>query len=118
MDPRVKTIAKNIQLQYDLSYQCYVARKECMKILDEIRIYRARFAGDQNTPAIKEVTLIENSPQGSTEPSFSRLNNSFASLFNVLQDSDMPPTTQMIANIKEAMKAFNELKMKWEKLKK
>ncbi|TMI61795.1 MAG: glycoside hydrolase [Bacteroidetes bacterium] len=118
MDPRVKTFAKDIQLQYDLSYQCYAARKECMKILDEIRIYRAKLSGDQNTPAIKEVALIENSPQGSTEPSFSRLNNSFASLFNVLQDSDMPPTTQMIANVKEAMKAFNELKIKWEKLKK
>jgi photosystem II stability/assembly factor-like uncharacterized protein len=118
MDPRVKTLAKDIQLQYNLSLQCYNARKECMKILDEIRIYRAKSAGDQNTPSIKEIALIESSPQGSTEPSFSRLNNTFASLLNVLQDSDMPPTTQMIADVKAAVKSFTVLKMKWEELKK
>jgi len=118
MDPRVKTLPKDIQLQYDLSYQCYAARKECMKILDEIKAIRARSAGDQNTPALKEMSLLEASLPGSTEPSFSRLNNSFAQLFNVLQESDMPPTTQMIADVKEAIKAFAELKMKWEKLKK
>jgi uncharacterized alpha-E superfamily protein len=89
-----------------------------MKILDEIRIYRAKFAGDQNTPSIKEVMMLESSLPGSAEPSFTRLNNSFAQLFNVLQESDMPPTTQVIANVKESIKAFNELKLKWVKLKK
>ena len=118
MDPRVKTPLKDIQLQHDLSVQCYNARKECMKILDEIRAYRAKLGGDQNTPVLKEISLLENSAPGSTEPNFNRLNNSFASLFGVLQDSDMPPTTQMINGVKEAMKSFNELKLKWEKLKK
>jgi photosystem II stability/assembly factor-like uncharacterized protein len=118
IDPRVKTTTKDIQLQYDLSLQCYNARKECMKILDEIRAYRTKFMGDQNTPVLKEISLLENSVPGSTEPSFNRLNNSFASLFSTLQDSDMPPTTQMINGMKEAIKSFEELKAKWDKLKK
>ena len=89
-----------------------------MKILDEIKTYRAKFTGDQNTPVLKEVMSLENTAPGNNEPSFNRLNNAFSSLFSALQDSDMSPTTQMINGVKEAMKSFNELKLKWEKLKK
>jgi hypothetical protein len=118
IDPRVKTLPKDLQLQYDLSVQCYNARKECMNILNEIKAYRAKFTGDQNTPTYKEINSLETTIPGTNEPSFSRLNSSFASLFSSLQDSDTPPTTQIINAAKELNQQFTLLKKKWEELKK
>jgi hypothetical protein len=61
---------------------------------------------------------LESTPFGKTEPSFGRLNNGYASVFNVLQDSDMSPTTQMINAVKELEHQMTLLKKKWEALKK
>jgi photosystem II stability/assembly factor-like uncharacterized protein len=118
MDPRVKTSTPILQQQHDLSVHCYEGRKECMKTLNEIKAYRAKFDGDQNTPTYKEINSLETTIPGVNKPSFTRLNNSFASLFNMLQESDMPPTTQMINAAKELQQQLILLKKKWEELKK
>lgn len=128
MDPRVKASLPNLQLQYDLSLKCYESRKECMKILEEIRSYRSAIRGKLTnaSPAVadelnkkdKLARELEATPQGSTEPSFGRLNSGFASVFGALQDSDMPPTTQMINAAKELNQQMIVLKKKWEDLKK
>lgn len=128
MDPRVKTNPTDLQTQHDLSLQCYNGRKECMKILDEIRLFRLMLRGQMTNPPVtvadelnkkdKAVRELESTPQGSTEPSFGRLNSSFGSVFNSLQDSDWPPTTQMINAAKELQQQLNSLKKKWEELKK
>ena len=60
---------------------------------------------------------LENTPQGSSEPSFSRLNGSFASVFNTLEGSDWPPTTQLINAVAELQAQLKALKEKWEKVK-
>ena len=128
MDPRVKTSLQNLKLQHDLSLQCYNRREECMKILEDIRSYHAKIrrqltnasaaVADELNKKDKLARELEATPQGSTEPSFGRLNNGFASVFNVLQDSDMPPTTQMINAVKELNQQMIVLKKKWEDLKK
>jgi photosystem II stability/assembly factor-like uncharacterized protein len=128
MDPRVKISVADLQKQHDLSLQCYEGRKECMKILEEIRLYRLMLRGQMTNPPVsvadelnkkdKAARELENTPQGSTDPSFGRLNSSFASIFNTLQDSDRPPTTQAIAAFNEAQKQLEELKAKWIALKK
>ncbi len=69
---------------------------------------------NKNDKAAKE---LESTPQGSNESSFRRLDNSFTSIFNSLQDSDRPPTTQVIAAFNEAQKQLGELKTKWMALK-
>jgi photosystem II stability/assembly factor-like uncharacterized protein len=106
MDPRVKTSISVLQQQHDLSVQCYENRKECMKMLEEIRKYKMK---EQNQ-LTKE---IETSQSG-----FSRLMNSFASVHAALQDSDMPATTQQISAVKELQQQLIELKNKWNELKK
>jgi hypothetical protein len=60
---------------------------------------------------------LENAAQGRQDPSFGRLNNSFASIFNVLQDNDMPPTTQAISAVAEAQKQLQLLRVRWNELK-
>ena len=127
MDPRVKTSAKDLQTQHDLSVQCYEGRKQCMKILEEIRLYRLMLRGQMTNPPVmvademnrkdKEAALLENNPPGSNDPSFRRMNNYFASIFGLLQESDRPPTTQALAAFAETQKQLQELITKWNSLK-
>ena len=100
MDPRVKTSAKDLQLQHDLSLQCYERRKDCMDILKEMRAIQS------TQPEVKQ--LID---------SVSRLNNSYAGTFSSLQDSDWPPTSQMVNAVSELNKQFARFQKEWSVLK-
>jgi hypothetical protein len=124
MDPRVKTAVADLQKQHDLSVRCYEGRKKCMEVLNEINTY---LTGQiTNPPAAiadslnkkdQQVAALETTPQGSQSPSFGKLNNSFASLQNTLQEADMPPTTQTILAVNDAQKQLNDLLKKWNELK-
>ena len=123
MDPRVKTSVKDLETQHDLSLQCYQRRKECMEILEDIRSYRSSLKNQISNPdelnkKDKEAAAIESTPQGSNDWSYARLTSSFASVFNALQDSDTPPTTQLINAVKALNQQMTVLKKKWEDLKK
>jgi photosystem II stability/assembly factor-like uncharacterized protein len=126
MDPRVKTSQKDLQLQHDLSFQAYDSRKQVMQIMSEINSIRSRIKDQvkrdrSNAPKLMadddSLNRILNGARGSQVVSFSQLNGSFASLLNLLQDSDIAPTSQAIvalkeaqANLKKAMASWNELK--------
>ncbi len=86
MDPRVKTGVKDLTTQHDLSLMCYNNMQKCMDAL------KATEADAENAAELRK-----------------ELNSSlrnFSSIQNILQDSDMPPTTQTIAAAKEAEKTF------------
>ena len=127
MDPRVKTSVADLQKQHDLSLQCYEGRKKCMEILKEIRAFRSQLKSqltdatssvtEKLGPLEKQAGQLENTPQNSQEPSFGRLNSAFGSLFNVLQENDMPPTSQAITGVADSQKQLQQLLMKWKELK-
>jgi photosystem II stability/assembly factor-like uncharacterized protein len=74
MDPNVKTSAKDLQLQHDLSYGLYTSRKN----------------------------LLEKKLSSENEKKErAQLDRKMAGVFDILQDSDMPPTTQAVAAAKE-----------------
>ncbi|GAB2839066.1 beta propeller repeat protein [Ferruginibacter profundus] len=77
MDPRVKTSAKDLQLQHDLSVMCYTSIKKCTNELKGL---------DANSEKAKALT---------------KYIGSFTAIQNVLQDSDWAPTTTMINAAKE-----------------
>jgi hypothetical protein len=84
MDPRVKTSAKDLAVQHNLSLTCYNYIKKCME--------------DLKTVSDKEqLTAIR------------KYENSFSSLQNTLQEGDWPPTTQMIKAVNETVAAYNAL---------
>jgi photosystem II stability/assembly factor-like uncharacterized protein len=78
MDPRVKTSAKDLQLQHDLSVMCYTNIQKCM--------------------AAKK--------KGATN--LDKFQSAFTGILNLLHDSDMPPTMQMVTGAKETERAFLE----------
>ncbi len=85
MDPRVKTSTKDLAVQHDLSLTCYNYISKCKDDL--------KFVSETNTETRKYL-------------------NVFSSLQNVLQDSDMPPTTQVVNAVKENVAAYESSQKK------
>lgn len=94
MDPRVKTSEKDLQLQHDLSFTCYIN-------IQKIRI------------ALKEISNKKDKKFSEIEKVFSKYLRSFSSLQNLLQQSDMPPTSQMIFAFNNSEKGFEDTWSKW-----
>jgi hypothetical protein len=114
MDPRVKTPLKDLQRQHDLSMQAYNNRKEIMKIAEEISSLKNK---TRDKATIDSLDKLINGAKGSQEDSFAQLNGTFAYLQNLLQESDMPPTTQMITAMKEVQHSYEQLLQKWNAMK-
>ncbi len=123
MDPRVKTSVKDLQQQHDISLIVYRDRLQILNALNEVRDLRRKIKEklpDATGAAITDLNLcdaqaaaLEASPQVSKQQSFGRLNNSLASVFNILQESDMPATSQTIAVAKQAEQSFKTLWAQW-----
>ena len=77
MDPRVKTSIKDLTLQHDLSLMCYNNINRCMKTLEK---------------------LNKDTEDGKILVSFV---NKFTAIQNILQESDWPPTSQVVIAAKE-----------------
>jgi hypothetical protein len=115
MDPRVKTSQKDLQTQHDLSLQAYKDRKQVLQILDKISELKMKI---KNQALVDSLNKLESGTRGSRETSLGQLNGTFGWLHDLLQESDMPPTTQMISAMREAEMSFQKLMMKWNELKK
>ena len=87
-----------------------------MDVLNEIKEYKVAQTG-QDTVKNRRLAELENTPQGSQAPSFGRLNSNFATLQNILQETEMPPTIQTVKAVVETQKQFNDLLRKWNELK-
>jgi hypothetical protein len=110
MDPRVKTPVKDLQLQQYLSLQAYNIRKQISQIANDIVLLKARVK-DQS--AIDSLDQFVNGAKGSTGVNLNQMAGTFYSLHTLLQESDMPPTTQMVNSMKEALASFQKLLQKW-----
>jgi hypothetical protein len=64
-----------------------------------------------------KISAFESKPQGSQEPSFSRLESSFVRLFDALHETDMPPTSQIISAVNDDVLKMKTLMNDWKTLK-
>jgi hypothetical protein len=86
--------------------------------MNEIRSYRTTLIHqDSLSKKAEQLNALENTPQGSQEPSFGRLNNNFAALQNILQDADVPPTVQTLNAVADQQRQLADLIKKWNDLK-
>jgi hypothetical protein len=114
MDPRVKTSKIALQKQHDLSVTCYEGRKQCMQVLAEIRQLRAQIknrVGTDGDAKAKDdmLVLFETGLPNGEGASFNKLNNSFATLLNILQEADVTPTSQATNAVNETQSMLKEL---------
>ena len=119
MDPRVTTPAAGLQQQYDLSMRAYNGIIESTAMLAEIRKASDRLAAahakaGSNAALAREIESIQASIRSLTgaaaraggpasgsiaEIPLSRLNGSFSSMLDLLQDADVTPTTQAVRDL-------------------
>jgi photosystem II stability/assembly factor-like uncharacterized protein len=123
MDPRVKTPVKDLQLQHDLSLACYEQRRQLQPALEDIRSIRTQLKKEmmmtrgliaKNMMETEKIAAgIENSIPGSSEPGLQRIAGALSNIMNILQDTDMSPTTQTINAVKETKTAMDKAWQKW-----
>ena len=87
-DPRVKTNPEKMKQIHDMSMICYKAKQKIIAKLE-----------DQ-----KKDTLTKE-----TEAKLNKLKASFTSIFNILIDTDMPVTTQIVKTLVEAQRKLSTL---------
>ena len=110
MDPRVKTPYRDLQLQHDLSLVAYNSRKQLLQIGREISVLQSNI---KDTTTIAVLNKFVSGERGSKEVNFNQVVGSLDNLLDLLQESDMPPTAQMISTMKEAQMQFTDLLKKW-----
>jgi hypothetical protein len=101
----------------------YNDRLQIMNAVKEINDVRRKIKErlpDAKGTAITDLNMCDTlaasfiiNQQGSAQQSFGSLNGSLTSVFNVLQESDMPPTSQAIAAANNVDKAFKTLWQRW-----
>ena len=87
MDPRVKTSARDLQKQHDLTYQCYTDVLKCIELAE-------RFKAGGNDKQAEAIRSVERVLRGEHDR---------------MQGADVAPTTQSIQAVREAHTKLYEL---------
>jgi photosystem II stability/assembly factor-like uncharacterized protein len=100
IDPRVKTPTDKLKQIHDLSLQCYEGRQQARKLLTESE--ELRKVSRYTEEGMKKVM--------DREAALKKTDAAFATLLNILESTDMPPTTQTVTAVKAAIIEFERLK--------
>ena len=123
IDPRVKTSQKELLEIRDLALVCYEGRNRCMIALDKTKNLHQQVmallpkTSGRLTNKLKEMdaslSALEKTNKGSAEFGFDKQSDDFAGLFNLINDTEMPPTAQTKAAVTNAKTKMGILFVKW-----
>ena len=123
MDPRVKTPLAELKKQYDLSVNCYLHLKTIGDETDKLHALQAQIkqlltkADGQIAAKLKDIAAdalkLENGRPENKEEGLNSLKSNLFLLMNLLQQSDMPVTTQAADAAKQADGSYNQLNLKY-----
>ncbi|HVU96557.1 MAG TPA: hypothetical protein VHE34_15115 [Puia sp.] len=134
MDPRVKTPPAALALQHSLALEAYRGRQRAMTAVEKLRRLRAHIATAQSSATGDRLTALQkldadaaalegNARRGrgmassmggpsrggaaaeNALRSYSQLQNDYATLFGILEEADMEPTTQVQTSMQETTTA-------------
>jgi photosystem II stability/assembly factor-like uncharacterized protein len=142
MDPRVKTPAKDLKQQFDLSMRCYEGLAQLQNTIQQVRAVRTQMktlmekskdaslkdslsAFDRKLGMMEgggaagDIDIMYFSVQGTQRrlESMSGLQTRLAYLMTLLQSADATPTTQAIAAVRETQETLKEVMDRWKKMK-
>jgi hypothetical protein len=105
MDPRVQTSAAEIQRQHEMSLRLYALLQQDFDALAEVRAFRAaaRNSARESDAAELESTLV-------------RINGALASLYRIVEESDVGPTSQVVEAIGNQERVLAETLVRWRAL--
>jgi photosystem II stability/assembly factor-like uncharacterized protein len=116
LDPRVKTDWADLKLQHDISLNCYKNRQQIALMTQTITGFKENIAKASTNANQQKVTVLKDLEKQLIElenERLSRLDAAFATLFNTIHDTDMPPTSQAIATSRDLSNKFDELLTQW-----
>lgn len=122
MDPRVKTSFTELKKQYGLSDACYQKLKLVTVQADQLQQMQARLKKIQPKASAElavtlkamdadALTLQNGNPENKGE-TLNHLKSSLITLMTLLQESDMPVTTQASTAVTQANASFNQLNLR------
>ena len=126
MDPRVKLSANALTQQYNIATESYKMRKKILIINQEINNLINRLevkiinssTNDKVLKEMKEQLLqLQTGSSDAKKLSLNNLNNRYASIFNTVEESEFPITTQVISALENNRNAYKNLWTEWEQLK-
>ena len=126
MDPRVTTATEKLQVQHDLSYSAYAKRKDAIELVATLASLKSQLSAKKET-----LTKSNNNAANTLKADILKMENSveelraattkkrdeFATVFSILQDTDMPPTAQSVKALKGILDEYSVLMGKWGELK-
>ena len=123
MDPRVTTGNPDLEVIRNLAFLCYDGRRRCMQLLNQVNNLHQQIkdllpkANPVLTKQLNEfeikLSALEKSEPGSPNRGINKMNSDFAGLFNIINDSDMPPTTQTTEAALKTKSDMELLLIKW-----
>ncbi|BAU52152.1 WD40/YVTN/BNR-like repeat-containing protein [Mucilaginibacter gotjawali] len=126
MDPRVKTPGIELKKQYDLSDKCYVEYKQATAAMDKLQSLQIQaekilpnatgaLAASLKSMAA-DASKLEKGEQASKQDGFASVKGKLFGLMNLMQQSDMPVTTQVSGAVTDADASFKRLKLQFSSL--
>jgi len=119
MDPRVKTGLETLKLQHDLSLTCYKRQIKASKDHQDIQAilaYKIDPASNKNKVQANNIlkdVQAEAKALDMAKPNLGSLSSQFLGLMDQLQQSDMPPTTQLIRAVNRSAAVCDSLQSVW-----
>jgi photosystem II stability/assembly factor-like uncharacterized protein len=130
MDPRVKTPAAGLQQQFQLSSDLYrqlltlaPAVEQAAALRKQLKELQPRASGqtveairalDQKIQALSGGTPRRRRGAGSEELTLGDLRGRFLTLFGMLQEADVTPSTQAVTAVKQVLGQLPPLMQRWE----
>jgi photosystem II stability/assembly factor-like uncharacterized protein len=119
-DPRTSLKPEVFRELHDLAAQAYEVRKGLLAMSNELAIERSnrsrlqQRAGADSAIALREKSIQQfESGQGGPVPGLSRMLSLAGSLFDAMDESDWPPTTQLAEGVRKLAADFEKLKLRW-----
>jgi photosystem II stability/assembly factor-like uncharacterized protein len=129
MDPRVTTAKADLQRQHDLALRAYRGWDSALAAYDGVRAMRVEIAkklsgaGDSGLRSLDgRLAALEGAgrrgPRGragaaSGNVSFSQLQGQFGAIVGILEDADLPPTTQAVSGLAATEEAAKKAWAEW-----
>jgi hypothetical protein len=126
MDPRINSSSDNLENIHRLAMVCYEGSSKCMTALqqiaslhDQLNMLKPKCAGDLliRIKSLDELlSKLEQTSSGNPEPGFRKLNGDLGNAFRVLNESEMPPTTQTTEAVLQAKYNLDIIGIKWSEI--
>ena len=122
MDPRVKTLDQDQQLQHDLSFSCYAAQRKLAKIEREVADLLLQLTAlPTTTPETlfatasglkQQLTWVTEGPE-----SCSSISRTLGRLADGIQGADVAPTVQQQNGVAITLTRYDAIVNKWQAIK-